>query len=216
MGSPRKLTRDMLVGAVLACPPDQRKRKDILAALKRMFNITIDPTRLSRRMNDWGIRGEIDKRAREETEKAVAAGYAAVEVAKLNSNIGTINQAETVIGRLLERAMEILTPIQVVDAKGVPQEGHPLIPRTPDDLKTLQLVLESARELMLASSAIRKDMSEIALGDAGHQDAEERGKGTVNIGIFSVEEIRAAYPHLMKIPKLIEGKAVVNGANGAG
>lgn len=137
----------MLTAAYLNVDPGNRTYPAVSAELERLFGSTLGRTMYKQRLREWDIHAKVVKLRRHEAQAAVASAMVGEEIAKLNSQIGSLNQAEGIIGKLLAKAADVL------DAATLDE-----------DLDTAAQALTIAQDLMKTSSAIRKDMADIQEG----------------------------------------------------
>lgn len=147
MSRKRILTQQMLTAAVIGLDPAHRTDKAIAAELWRLFNVRIGISQLRHWMSEWEIYANVKDIGRREAKQAVANTLVGEEMEELRSQIGTLNQAEGIIGKLLDKADEALNQIVL----------------TPD-IPTVRAVLGEAKKLMLASSEVRQTMADIQAG----------------------------------------------------
>lgn len=142
-----RVTQQMLVAAYLNCDPTDRTYAMVSAELERRFGVTLGRTVFKQRLKEWNIADEVAKLGRHEAQQAVANALVGEDRAKLNSQIGSLNHAEAITGKLLQMAEELLEKTTLAE-----------------DLDTAAQALTIAQDLMKTSSMIRKDMADIQEG----------------------------------------------------
>lgn len=104
----KKLTNSTLFTAIVALPPERRTHKSIMAELRKS-GIDISQATLSRRLSeDQGIFA----RAREATDALVSetmvTAFADKEVEHLSNGIVTLNQADSLVQKMITKAEALL------------------------------------------------------------------------------------------------------------
>jgi hypothetical protein len=145
MSAELKLTQDILHDAIMGLPLRQRTQKRIQRELEKRFGLKVSASTIYRSMRDWGITRDLGEQTRATQRDIVAKAFAEEKVAELTSGIETLNQADSLVQTLIDKARDTLA--------GITQDTAGLA-----DVTRMVTAIE---KLMLAGAQVRLTMADI-------------------------------------------------------
>jgi hypothetical protein len=176
MAAERKLTESMLMQVASVISPS-RDLKRIAHEIERRFGVEVHRSTLSKRLSEWDIFAEVEKRARSETKQAVAKSLAGVAIAELCSGIESLNKADSVIELLLDKAT---TAVERMEA---------------EDLGDVGKLVGMAERLLRVATEARLGMAEIKTKLPPEQPNGPGGPLMIEgqATVISVDDLRETY-----------------------